>query len=253
MPEDKKTQVDSPPHRAGPKVPVRTYLFWIAIIGLIPLLVLFRNNAKESAELSQYGFIQMLENDLIASAVITLDPQSPYLREVRGRYFRTDAQGKHLLGNGQRTEVPFHAQVYLSEQQLQDLLSKPNFHPKRPNTLLINLIWSLGPILLIALLIYYFFVRQLRSLAKKAQHTSQGRSEKRPDREMEYLRGIIEPRGTPVFAGTTVSLDSLVDALKAGESIDAFLARFPSVKREQVIAVIEAGKLKVLETADGSS
>jgi hypothetical protein len=38
-----------------------------------------------------------------------------------------------------------------------------------------------------------------------------------------------------------------------GESIDAFLARFPSVKREQVIAVIEAGKLTVLEAVNRAS
>jgi len=255
VPEDKKPRTDQPARRAEFKVPARTYLFWIAIIGLIPLLVIFRNNAKESQELSQYEFMQMLENNLIATAVITLDPQSPYLREVHGRYFRTDAQGRPVVENGERKEVPFRAQVYFSEQQLQDLLSKPNFHAKRPNALLIGLIWSLGPILLVALLIYFFFLRQLKSVAKRAQDASQSRSEKRPDRGTDYLRGVIESRGTPVFAGTTVPLDHLVDALKAGESIDAFLVRFPSVKREQVIAVIEAAKLKVIQAAEhaGSS
>ena len=53
--------------------------------------------------------------------------------------------------------------------------------------------------------------------------------------------------GTPVFAGTRVPLQNLVDCLEGGESIEDFLDGFPSVKREQVIAVIEAGKLKMLE------
>ena len=67
------------------------------------------------------------------------------------------------------------------------------------------------------------------------------------------LDGIIhsDPEimgGTPVFVGTRVPLQNLVDYLEGGESIEDFLDGFPSVKREQVIAVIEAGKMKMLET-----
>jgi uncharacterized protein (DUF433 family) len=54
--------------------------------------------------------------------------------------------------------------------------------------------------------------------------------------------------GTPVFVGTRVPLENLIDYLEGGESVDDFLEAFPTVKREQVIAVIEAGKLKILET-----
>ncbi|MHC5729083.1 MAG: DUF433 domain-containing protein, partial [Nostoc sp.] len=49
--------------------------------------------------------------------------------------------------------------------------------------------------------------------------------------------------GTPVFAGTRVPVQTLLDYLKAGESIDDFLDGFPTVSREQVIALLEeAGK-----------
>ncbi len=66
------------------------------------------------------------------------------------------------------------------------------------------------------------------------------------------LNGVIhsDPEimgGTPVFVGACVLLRNLVDCLEGGESIEDFLDGFPSVKREQVIAVIEAGKLKMLE------
>jgi uncharacterized protein (DUF433 family) len=54
--------------------------------------------------------------------------------------------------------------------------------------------------------------------------------------------------GTPVFVGTRVPLQNLIDSLEGGESIEDFLDGFPSVKREQVLAVIEAGKGKVLES-----
>ncbi len=52
--------------------------------------------------------------------------------------------------------------------------------------------------------------------------------------------------GTPVFVGTRVPLQNLVDSLEGGESIEDFLDAFPTVKREQAIAVIEAGKLAML-------
>jgi uncharacterized protein (DUF433 family) len=49
--------------------------------------------------------------------------------------------------------------------------------------------------------------------------------------------------GTLVFAGTRVPVQTLLDYLKAGESIDDFLDGFPTVTREQVIALLEeAGK-----------
>lgn len=49
--------------------------------------------------------------------------------------------------------------------------------------------------------------------------------------------------GTIVFAGTRVPVQTLLDYLKAGESIDDFLDGFPTVTKEQVIALLEeAGK-----------
>jgi len=45
--------------------------------------------------------------------------------------------------------------------------------------------------------------------------------------------------GSLVFAGTRVPVDNLIDALKGGESIDDFLAGYPSVERRQVEAFLE--------------
>lgn len=45
--------------------------------------------------------------------------------------------------------------------------------------------------------------------------------------------------GTPVFAGSRVPVQTLLDYLEAGESIDDFLAGFPSVSRTQVVALLE--------------
>jgi uncharacterized protein (DUF433 family) len=45
--------------------------------------------------------------------------------------------------------------------------------------------------------------------------------------------------GTPVFRGTRVPIQTLLDYLKAGDSINDFLKGFPSVNREQVIAALD--------------
>jgi len=45
--------------------------------------------------------------------------------------------------------------------------------------------------------------------------------------------------GTPVFIGTRVPVQTLFDYLEAGESIDDFLEGFPTVTRDQVIALLE--------------
>jgi uncharacterized protein (DUF433 family) len=68
----------------------------------------------------------------------------------------------------------------------------------------------------------------------------------------QKLKGIIHSDpdimgGTPVFVGTRVPLQNLIDSLEGGESVEEFLEAFPTVRREQVITVIEAGKLKMLE------
>ena len=53
---------------------------------------------------------------------------------------------------------------------------------------------------------------------------------------------VVDPDiqgGTPCFAATRVPVRSLFDALKRGRSVDYFLSQFPSVKREQVDAVLD--------------
>jgi uncharacterized protein (DUF433 family) len=45
--------------------------------------------------------------------------------------------------------------------------------------------------------------------------------------------------GAPCFAGTRVPIQNLIDYLEGGDSIEDFLEGFPTVSREQVIAVLE--------------
>jgi len=55
--------------------------------------------------------------------------------------------------------------------------------------------------------------------------------------------------GTAVYSGTRVPVQTLLDYLESGESIDDFLAGFPSVNREQVIEFLEQAKDRLVAAA----
>jgi uncharacterized protein (DUF433 family) len=54
--------------------------------------------------------------------------------------------------------------------------------------------------------------------------------------------------GAVVFVGTRVPVQTLLDYLEAGETIDDFLGGFPSVTRDQVIVFLESAKDRLIET-----
>jgi uncharacterized protein (DUF433 family) len=55
--------------------------------------------------------------------------------------------------------------------------------------------------------------------------------------------------GTPCFRGTRVPVQSLIDFLEGGETIDQFLALYPSITRQQVVAVLDLANTQILECA----
>jgi uncharacterized protein (DUF433 family) len=52
--------------------------------------------------------------------------------------------------------------------------------------------------------------------------------------------------GTPVFVGTRVPVDALIDFLEGGDTIESFLENYPGVSREQVHAFLEEGSRALL-------
>ncbi|TAJ08438.1 MAG: DUF433 domain-containing protein [Nitrospirae bacterium] len=55
--------------------------------------------------------------------------------------------------------------------------------------------------------------------------------------------------GTPVFRGTRVPVQTLIEYLEGGQTIDDFLEGFPTVTREQVIAFLEEAKARMVAVA----
>ena len=58
--------------------------------------------------------------------------------------------------------------------------------------------------------------------------------------------------GAPVFAGTRVPVQNLVDYLAAGDSLEEFLDDFPSVDREQAVMFLELSKNALLVQLDNA-
>lgn len=48
--------------------------------------------------------------------------------------------------------------------------------------------------------------------------------------------------GTPVFTGTRVPIQTFIEYIKGGESIDDFLDGFPTVSREQILLFLDQAK-----------
>jgi uncharacterized protein (DUF433 family) len=54
--------------------------------------------------------------------------------------------------------------------------------------------------------------------------------------------------GTPCFAGTRVPVQTLLDYVAEGDTIDAFLTDFPSVKREQAAGLLALAQERLFES-----
>src|SRR5215831_7685880 len=161
MADDNKYSDDEKNSRKGEfRVPPRTWIVWIAIFGGIILLMLFKEKLDSPADLlSQYTFQQLVESNLISEATISYNPQSP-LNEVVGKYYRVE--------NGNKATVPFRAKVKLTEKMEEKLYSLPQFSPREPNTMLMSVAVSVLPFVIIAALIWFFFIRQIKMAGKGA-------------------------------------------------------------------------------------
>lgn len=62
------------------------------------------------------------------------------------------------------------------------------------------------------------------------------------DRKPLITRSDDRAWGAAVFAGTRVPVDTLFEYLESGETLDEFLLQFPTVTREQAVAVLEMSR-----------
>ncbi|HLP76858.1 MAG TPA: ATP-dependent zinc metalloprotease FtsH, partial [Candidatus Paceibacterota bacterium] len=166
MADDNKLNDDDKNKKGGEfRVPPRTWVVWIAIIGSIILLVMMKGKMDAPGTmLSQGDFMAKVDADqVVPGAKINYNPQSP-LQEIAGEYYKTDAKGEVIKS----ATVPFRAKVRLTEEMENKLYKTGKFQAHEANQLLVGLIWSVLPIVAIAAFIWFFFIRQIKMAGKGA-------------------------------------------------------------------------------------
>src|SRR6266545_4122785 len=144
------------------RVPPRTWLLWIGILALIPLVWKFHSQVETKYHTPTYvEFMSLVTNNLIVKATINYNPQSQDLREVTGKYMEKKP-------DGQPVEVPFKNTYRLLPREERILLNSGKFEVNQPNTLLLGVVYSLLPFILFGALVWFFLIRQLKMAGKGA-------------------------------------------------------------------------------------
>jgi cell division protease FtsH len=155
--------------------PVSTWLVWILIIGSIVALAVVhqRLQVPSSQIITSDEFSQKFDAGLIAHANIEYSPQSAYpnvtFNDINGTYYKADKDGTIDKENGKPVEIPFTAlQVPLTTTLLEKYLASHKFTTAQQNTVLFNLLTTFAPFLLIGILFWFFFIRQIKAAGKGA-------------------------------------------------------------------------------------
>jgi cell division protease FtsH len=168
--ENRYSDDEKNPKKSGDfRVPPRTWIVWIAIFGGIILLMVLREKMDTPGTvLSQYDFFKKVDSNLIAQATINYSPQSPALMEITGKFYKTDAEGNRVKKNDRDELVPFRTKARLTEKMEEKLYALPQYEPREPNTMLLSVLWSVLPIAIVILVIWFFFIRQIKMAGKGA-------------------------------------------------------------------------------------
>ena len=152
-----------PPTNGFSKIPTFTLLAWAGIIvALIALVMLQKHYQTPPITLTQAEFLEKFHSNQISKATINLGGQSSLLTPITGVYID---EGK----DGKPTPVDFIApNVFLTQKMLDELLVSKKIEAGAPNAMLMNAVWTIGPIIFIALLFWFFFIRQIKMAGKGA-------------------------------------------------------------------------------------
>ena len=135
------------------------FITWLIIFGGIITLMLVKDGMQSRGEkLSQYRFETLVDQGVIAHAVIKYGNQGS-LTKVVGTYYK--------MQGDQKTEVPFETSVRLTYDLERKLLTLPQVEPGERNTMWMSIFLSLLPFLVVGAAIWFFFIRQSKFASKK--------------------------------------------------------------------------------------
>ncbi len=146
----------------GSPIQPRTWLVWVAVLALIPLLLFFQRTSQQRFQsISQKRLFDLVSSNLVESGEINYSAQSRDLRTVRGRYIQIE-EGKTNL-------VPFTVDARLTPSMEDDLLIRSGrFRAVENNNVLLQIVIGLLPVAILGGLIYFFFIRQIKAAGRGA-------------------------------------------------------------------------------------
>ncbi len=144
-------------------VPVFTLLAWAGIIAATAMLFMMKNHyTAPAAVLSQSEFLNKFQSNQIAHATINFNAQSAPLTPISGEYLEASRDGK-------QTKVAFTSpNAMLTQKMLDQLLVSDKIEAGAPNAMLSQFLWGIAPFLVLGLLFWFFFIRQIKAAGKGA-------------------------------------------------------------------------------------
>ena len=147
------------------KIPTYTLLAWTGIIAACVALFMMKSHmATPVTSLTQSDFLVKFQSNQIAQASINLGGQTSQLTPITGTFYKLDKEGKATS-----EKVPFIApNVFLTQKMLDQLLVSDRIEAGAPNLMLTQLVWGIAPFLILGVLFWFFFIRQIKAAGKGA-------------------------------------------------------------------------------------
>ncbi len=177
MPDDNDNQDQDHGNRSpdmkAPPPQFPTMLIWIIILFVLPLGLIYMMSSKENDEMSTSEFLSLLANNQINELIIEKNPSTG----------RSIAVGKYKDDQG--NESDYEAEVFLSDDFLEmvEQGGVGNWKIETKDPIGRTLLLFIGPLLVVLLILYFLFARQLRNAGKGAMQFGKSRARLNQNRQ----------------------------------------------------------------------
>src|ERR1039458_5897535 len=151
-----------PPGKSFNNVPIYTMLAWAGIIAAAVVLWTMRQHiTTPPGPITQSEFLEKFASNQIAGATIVVNQQSLPLTEINGEYLRVEKDGKTT------NVIAFVVHnAWLTPEMLNTLERSIKITNNAPNVVVMNVVWSIAPFLILGVLFWFFFIRQIKAAGK---------------------------------------------------------------------------------------
>lgn len=156
--QKKDPKTDKSGKKGPPPMPMRGIAISLLMMAIfLTVLHLFSNSSKTSNEIDYSDFVNMVKTDRISMVTISHDGAG-------NEFITGESKDLNAAGNTQ-----FRSEIILTEK-LMDLLEEHGVHvkKKRPKTMMWSAVFNILPIILIFIVIYFIFIRQMKNAGRGA-------------------------------------------------------------------------------------